>query len=95
MKPRSERWFWFTLALALGQTVSELQSKMSRVEFNQWKDFYHDQPFDDLHRFHRPAAMVASAMSGKYQERLDFLQPPTRRSEADLNTMRAFGFSRI
>lgn len=48
---------------------------MSAAEFESWKAFYRLFPFDDLHRFHRPAAMVAAAWGGKYQERLDFLAP--------------------
>ncbi len=77
---------------------------MPADEFEAWREFYTLFPFDDLHRFHRPAALVASAMvSGDqtqaFRERVKFLQPDPpppevlsgRYSEADLRTMRAFG----
>jgi hypothetical protein len=66
---------------------------MSRGEFLEWAQFYKLFPFDDLHRFHRPAAMIASAMGGAgVSERLDWLQPPSHEySDADMNTLRAFG----
>lgn len=64
MKVGSELWFWHTLALALGKTVGELQRTMLQKEFESWKEFYALRPFDDLHRFHRPAAVVAHSMGG-------------------------------
>jgi hypothetical protein len=30
-------------------------------------------PFDDEHRYHRPAALIASAWGGKFKEQLEFL----------------------
>lgn len=79
---------------------------MSHNEAQAWRAFYRAHPFDDLHRFHRPAALVASAFGGKVQERLDWLAPangmpdadppedaPTTDhefSEADLRTFKAF-----
>ena len=66
---------------------------MSRSEFLAWAQFYKLFPFDDFHRFHRPAAMIASAVGGgSMAERLDWLQPPTHDyNSADLATLRAFG----
>lgn len=64
MKYGSELWFWHVLALALGKTVGELQATMTHKEFESWKEFYALRPFDDLHRFHRPAAVIAHSMGG-------------------------------
>ncbi|NGR09401.1 hypothetical protein G5B41_17815 [bacterium SGD-2] len=64
MEAGSELWFWHVLALALGKTVGELQRDMTRKEFESWKEFYALRPFDDLHRYHRPAAVVAHSMGG-------------------------------
>lgn len=77
---------------------------MPADEFEAWREFYVLYPFDDLHRFHRPAALVSASMvSGDtaqaFRERVKFLQPDPpppevlsgRYSEADLRTMRAFG----
>lgn len=71
---------------------------MTPVEFSAWVAFYKLWPFDDFHRFHRPAALIAQSMAGgEVQPRLDWLQPPLPTdgpglTEADLNTMKAFGF---
>jgi hypothetical protein len=64
------------LALALGGcTVAELQRRMLPGEFHAWVEFYRMWPFDDRHRFHRPAALIAGAMVGDVGKRLDWLQP--------------------
>lgn len=69
---------------------------MTRGEFLAWAEFYKLYPFDDLHRYHRPAAMTAAAMGGAtVAERLDWLQPEPKAfdySMADINTLKAFGF---
>lgn len=69
---------------------------MTRPEFLAWIEFYRLFPFDDLHRFHRPAALVSQSFSGgDIQSRLDWLQPDARNADledADLKTLRAFGF---
>lgn len=70
---------------------------MSQLEFETWIEFYKLNPFDDLHRFHRPAALIAAMMSdGEVQKRLDWLQPDRgpEMSDADMATLRAFGFKR-
>jgi hypothetical protein len=71
---------------------------MPQSEFEAWIEFYRMYPFDDFHRFHRPAALVSIAIGGgDVQERLDWLQPDRGTegmNEADAATMRALGFTR-
>ena len=71
---------------------------MPQAEFVAWLDFYRLYPFDDFHRFHRPAALIAQSLGGgQIQERLDWLQPDRANDEmtdADMNTLRALGFTR-
>lgn len=71
---------------------------MPQSEFQAWAEFYRLYPFDDMHRFHRPAALVSTALGGgDIQQRLEWLSPePTTidLSEADMNTLRAFGFTK-
>ena len=71
---------------------------MTRREFNDWVAFYRAHPFDDMHRYHRPAALVAHRMSrGDMQELIDWLHPPEWQedfSAADIATIRALGISR-
>lgn len=85
------------LTLAIGGcTVAELQARMTQAEFGAWVQFYRQHPFDDVHRYHRPAALVAASMSGDFKERLDFLAPqpvPAGYAQAELNTFAAFGFT--
>lgn len=92
-------WLWHVLALALGKTVRELQSGMSRAEFKRWGLFYRRYPFDDLHRYHRPAALVSTALGGgdEMQARLAWLFPDQGiegMTDADVTTMRALGYTR-
>lgn len=89
---------WHVLALALGgRTIAEWQARMTQAEFRAWCEFYRRWPFDDLHRFHRPAALVAGSMAGGGQSameaRLDWLQPPdlTEHTSADLDLFKAAG----
>lgn len=95
VRERGEAWFWHVLALALGQTVAELQAKMSEREFREWIEFYQAYPFDDFHRYHRPAALISTSFGGgNLQERLDWLAPPANWADldtADINTLKAFG----
>ena len=69
---------------------------MSPQEFHAWAEFYKLHPFDDLHRYHRPAAMVSASMGGgDVSERVDWLENsrrPHEYSSADMNTLKAFGF---
>jgi hypothetical protein len=87
------------LALALGgRTIQELQACMTQAEFHSWSRFYALYPFDDYHRFHRPAALIAQSMAGgEIQDRLNWLQPDPSTNgltDADMTTLKAFGFTR-
>lgn len=66
---------------------------MTQPEFLSWIEFYRLYPFDDMHRFHRPAALVSSSMSGTEVDKLlEWLAPDPaleKFSEADRKTMRA------
>jgi hypothetical protein len=68
---------------------------MSQREFTAWIEFYRLHPFDDMHRVHRPAALVAGAIGGgNVAKLLEWLAPepvPEGFSAADLATMKAFG----
>jgi hypothetical protein len=70
---------------------------MTADEFNSWVEFYKLFPFDDLHRYYRPAALVRSGMAGKYEDALEFLQPEPLNEgliQSDVSIMRAMGFAR-
>ncbi|MFC0677528.1 hypothetical protein ACFFGH_06645 [Lysobacter korlensis] len=80
------------LALALGKTIGELQASMGEAEFDAWREFYRLYPFDDLHRFHRPAALMAcSGVSGSLdqaiEQRLKWLQPDPSDRFADTDAL--------
>lgn len=68
---------------------------MKPAEFERWIEFYTLAPFDDLHRHHRPAALISVSMAGgKIEEKLEWLQPSraaTDYSDADMATFKAFG----
>lgn len=71
---------------------------MSQAEFERWFSFYQMNPFDDLHRHHRPAALIASSMCGEEIDKLvEWLHPQyndaaeSEFSEADMNTFKALG----
>jgi hypothetical protein len=68
---------------------------MTQKEFGEWMEFYRNFPFDDFHRYHRPAALVSVSMSGgDIGERLEWLQPepvPEGLDASDLRTMKALG----
>ena len=91
----SEKWFFHTLALALGKTVAELKATITYPEFQDWVEYYKDFPFDDFHRYYRPAALNALGKTKMgMQETLDWLQKPQvpdGMNEADLNVLKAFG----
>lgn len=71
---------------------------MTRREFADWQAFYRAWPFDDYHRHHRPAALIARSQGGgKIDDLLDWLQPPAWQdelSDADISTLKALGISR-
>lgn len=78
---------------------------MTQQEFLAWREFYLQFPFDDFHRFHRPAAMVSAASAGKDMNdvitgRLKWLAPSQSKhpnahgwSEAELNSFAAHGMA--
>lgn len=75
-------------------TIGHMRASMTQREFASWAEFYRLFPFDDRHRFHRPAAMVAASMSGKYDDRIEFLSPepqPEGFSKVDVSIMQALG----
>ena len=79
---------------------------MTHVEFCDWVAFYLEHPFDDEHRYHRPAALVAQSMcGGEMDTKLKYLKDAAvhaessgvaglsgQFSEADLKTFAALGF---
>ena len=52
---------------------------MTEGEFSAWIAFHRLWPLDDHHRIYRPAATVAAAMSGNFEEILGFLSPQPRK----------------
>ena len=64
------------LVLAIGGcTVAELRQRMSVAEYMRWMEFYQRNPFDDLHRYQKPAAFVAQSMAGgDFEEKITFLR---------------------
>ena len=69
---------------------------MTPSEYAAWVDYYELCPFDDMHRYHRPAALIAQSMrGGEMRPLLEILVPGERPSsdysDADLKTMEAFG----
>ena len=68
---------------------------MPAADLDGFKCFFELYPFDDLHRFHRPAAVVGSAFGGKYESILGFLAPSPDNpalSDADRDVAKALGF---
>jgi hypothetical protein len=71
---------------------------MTQKEFAQWKAFHDLYPFDDLHRIHRPAAVMSAVhtKAGDMRPFLHLLQPEASMREmtdADRTTMAAFGYA--
>jgi hypothetical protein len=67
---------------------------MPQSEFIQWIEFYKENPFDDYHRFLRPAALIASSNGADMKKSLEWLQPEPQYegySDADMNTFKALG----
>ena len=68
------------------------------MELEGWREFYRLYPFDDYHRFHRPAALIAGMQSSSAQQainaHLKWLQPEPVIAEfgdIDMKTLKAFG----
>lgn len=68
---------------------------MTQAEALDWIEFYRLFPFDDMHRYHRPAALVARQMGGaEVSDLLEWLQPNpalAKFSAADRAALKAFG----
>lgn len=61
---------------------------MPQREFIAWMDFYRLYPFDDFHRYHRPAALVSVSLGGgDVQQRLDWLHPLPAASDPDFDLL--------
>lgn len=76
---------------------------MVQDEFLEWVEFYKLYPFDDLHRIHRPAALIATAGVEPAKRMraidlaIDWLQPEPMNAglvSSDIAMMRALGFTR-
>lgn len=78
--------------------------QLPQAELDDWREYYRLYPFDDHHRYHRPAALIASnvggIMSSNYdmnaalRSNLEFLSPEplvSTTSDADITTMRTLG----
>lgn len=76
-------------------TIGQLRAAMTPREFAAWGEFYRLFPFDDRHRIHRPAALIAASMGGtKFDKLMEFLSPepkPEGFSKVDLSIMDALG----
>ncbi len=67
---------------------------MTVPEFLAWIEFFKQNPFDDYHRFYRPAAMVAHSMSGAdLDDLLGWLErrPAPNISAVEQNMLKALG----
>jgi len=66
---------------------------MTHAEFLAWVEFFEQHPFDDIHRYHRPATAVAASMRSNADAVFDWLTKPLNDiySNADLQTLAAFG----
>jgi len=75
---------------------------MPYSEYENWRKFYLIHPFDDFHRYYRPAALLASLHATQQntalKAALDFLQPnplAAHLNETDRRTLTAFGLNRF
>lgn len=67
---------------------------MGQPEFDAWCEFYTEHPFDDYHRYQKPAALVAWSNGGvTLQTAMDYLAPPgdDGNTEADRSLFEAAG----
>lgn len=82
------------LALALCCQLHEVRA-LPMDELESWRQFYQLFPFDDLHRYHRPAALIKASNANSFEELCQVLQPtpaPEGLSTADAQIMRMFGY---
>ena len=66
---------------------------LTEEEIAYWREFFDLHPFDDLHRFHRQAALIFSAGAGKgapeaFQKALDLLSPKPKKPTRPLRPAR-------
>lgn len=86
----------FTLALALGRTVAELEASLSSSEFTEWMRFYRENPFgtwrDNWHSA-QIAALLFNANRGKQQPMkvadFMFMSEAESKQKADLEMLAA------
>lgn len=67
---------------------------MTQREYEAWIAYYRLFPFDDRHRFHRPAALIAGSLGGgDIDSRIQWLQPEpdTGHTSADMDLFKAAG----
>lgn len=67
---------------------------MPRKDYEAFRQFYQLFPFDDHHRFHKPAAVIAASMGMKMEDSMRVLDPPPNESgwsQAELNSFRSGG----
>lgn len=73
---------------------------MPHAELVSWREFFVLYPFDDFHRFHRPAALQSASHPGVksandvFNSQLMVLAPTnveTGFSDADMSVIKAFG----
>jgi len=74
---------------------------MPYSEYENWRAFYLMYPFDDVHRYYRPAALLASMQATDKRRALnaalDFLQPDpvvSQLNDTDKRTLAAFSLTR-
>lgn len=87
------------LALALGgRSVDEWKEVISPAAFQRWIEHFRHEPFDDLHRFYRPAALIAASFGGgAVSELQEWLQPDVASaelSEVDIALLKALNVKR-
>lgn len=66
---------------------------LTEDELDYWREYHRLFPFDDLHRFHRPAALVYSAQFGKgapeaFSRALDTLAPKPKKRARPMRRVR-------
>lgn len=70
---------------------------MNNNEFEAWARYYRAHPFDDLHRYHRPAALLAASKGYRLDDALGYLHPspaPEGIDEIGMSVIRALGVVR-
>lgn len=66
---------------------------MTHREFVSWQEYFAEAPFDDHHRYHRPAVLVSQSMvGGDVKDKFAFLEPGKSAEESAFErTLAAFG----